>query len=145
MRILGIDYGSKRVGLAMSDPSGAFAQPYSVVKNSKSLIAEIKTIILEEGVSEIVLGESKNFKGQDNTVMEKIREFKTALEKETELSVVFEPEFLSSHQAAYFQGKHDLLDASAAAIILQSYLDRKKNIWLTLTILVKWKLALAKF
>jgi RNase H-fold protein (predicted Holliday junction resolvase) len=41
--------------------------------------------------------------------------------------VVFEPEFLTSHQAEYFQGKHDLLDASAAALILQSYLDKRNN------------------
>ena len=127
MRILGIDYGSKRVGLALSDPSEAFAQPYSVIKNSKDLIEDIKSVISKEGVAEIVIGDSKDFKGKDNAIMSKILELKKNLENETKLSVILEPEFLSSHQAAYFQGQHELLDASAAAIILQSYLERKKN------------------
>jgi putative Holliday junction resolvase len=127
MRILGIDYGSKRVGIAISDPSESFGQPYKVLKNSDSLLKDIQDIITKEEISEIVIGESKDFKGKDNVVMEAIREFKKILELETKLPVIFEPEFLSSHQAAYFQGQHDLLDASAAAIILQSYLERKKN------------------
>ncbi len=127
MRLLGIDYGTKRVGIAMSDPSESFAQPYSVIKNSKNLLEEIVAIIKKEGISEIIIGESKDFKGKDNVVMEKIREFKKNLETETKLKVFFEPEFLTSHQAAYFQGQHDLLDASSAALILQSYLDTKKS------------------
>jgi len=133
MRILGIDYGAKRVGLAMSDPTATFAQPYSVVRNSRGLIDEIHAIVLKEEISAIVIGESTDFKGKDNLIMEAIREFKNELEETLataaqKIAVIFEPEFLSSHQAEYFQGKHDLLDASAAAIILQSYLDKKKNI-----------------
>jgi putative holliday junction resolvase len=136
-RILGIDYGTKRIGLALSDVGAQFAQPYSVLQNSKAakneVAARIINIVKAEGVSEIVLGESKDFKGKDNAVMPAIRDFKDALESALALlppstiPVIFEPEFLTSHQAEYFQGKHDLLDASAAALILQSYLDRKNN------------------
>jgi putative holliday junction resolvase len=136
-RILGIDYGTKRIGLALSDVGVQFAQPYSIVKNSKTTggkaVAQIIDIIKSEQVSEIVLGESKDFKGVDNKVMSAIRDFKKMLEDALALEsafvvpVIFEPEFLTSHQAQHFQGKHDLLDASAAALILQSYLDRKNN------------------
>jgi putative Holliday junction resolvase len=128
-RILGIDYGTKRIGVALSDVGAQFGQPYSVIKNSKStkdeVLAKILDIIKTEQVAEVVIGESKDFKGQDNVVMSEIRDFKKTLEKF--VPVIFEPEFLTSHQAQYFQGKHDLLDASAAALILQSYLDRKNN------------------
>ncbi len=127
MRILGIDYGTKRVGIAMSDPTESFAQPYVVIQNSKNLIEDIKAIIAKEGITKIILGESKDFKGKDNVVMEKINAFKKDLERETPLPVIFELEYLSSHQAAYFQGQHALLDASSAAIILQSYLDKMKK------------------
>jgi methionine--tRNA ligase beta chain len=137
MRILGIDYGTKRIGLAISDPEAKFGQPHSVIENSKStkekVLSKILDIIKTEQVSEVVLGESKDFKGQDNAVMSEIRDFKETLENALSLlappsmPVIFEPEFLTSHQAEYFQGKHDLLDASAAALILQSYLDKKKN------------------
>ena len=130
-RILGIDYGTKRIGVAISDVNAQFGQPHLVIKNSKSTKEEVTSQLLEiikkEGVVEIVLGESKDFKGQDNAVMPEINEFKKELETASGLSVIFEPEFLTSHQAEYFQGKHDLLDASAAALILQSYLDRKNN------------------
>ena len=127
MRLLGIDFGSKRVGVAVSDDSGTIAQPLVVLKNSRKLLTEIETIIKEQKVEAIVVGESKNFKGVDNAVMPEIREFKKSLESACSVPVVFELEFLTSHQAQYFQGKHDLLDASAAALILQSYLDRKNN------------------
>ena len=136
-RILGIDYGTKRIGLAISDTDAQFGQPYSVIKNSRKnlpeVISEISDILKKEEVCEIVLGESKDFKGKDNAVMPEITEFKEKLEKtlfdlSMQIPVIFEPEFLTSHQAAYFQGKHDLLDASSAALILQSYLDRKNNI-----------------
>jgi putative Holliday junction resolvase len=121
---MGIDFGTKRVGIAVSDSENKFAIPHSVIHNSKKLIDDVNTIICDNEVEIVVLGESKDFKGNDNKVMAKIRKFKEAIENELHKKVIFEPEFLTSHQAAHIQGKHDLLDASAAAIILQSYLDR---------------------
>jgi putative Holliday junction resolvase len=124
---MGIDFGTKRVGIAVSDSENKFAIPYSVIQNSKKLLDEVNTIICDNEVEVVILGESKDFKGKDNKVMEKIREFKEEIENKLGKKVIFEPEFLTSHQAQHIQGKTDLLDASAAAIILQSYLDRQKN------------------
>ncbi|MCC2630694.1 MAG: Holliday junction resolvase YqgF, putative holliday junction resolvase [Candidatus Paceibacter sp.] len=124
---MGIDFGTKRVGVAVSDSENKFAIPHSVIQNSKKLIEDLNTIICDTEVEIIILGESKDFKGQDNKVMPKIRELKDAIENQLHKQVIFEPEFLTSHQAQHIQGKTDLLDASAAAIILQSYLDRLSN------------------
>ncbi len=136
MKYLGIDYGTKRIGLATSDAGGAMAFPYSTVKAGREALSEIDTIIKKEGVEKIVLGESHNFKGEPNAVMEDIAEFKKDLEEVTGLTVEFEAEFLSSAAAArQFEGdfgrkdkpSQEKLDASAAAVVLQSYLDRNKN------------------
>jgi len=127
MRYMGIDYGSKRIGIALSDEAGNFAMPHSIVENKKGAEEKIGEIIKAQNVTEIILGESKDYKGADNKIMKQIREFKADIESRFNLPVHFETELLSSHQATHFQGKHELLDASAAAIILQSYLDTKKN------------------
>lgn len=123
MRILGIDYGAKRVGIAVSDESCKFALPVSVLQNSAVLVAEIVEIAKENEVKEIVMGESRNFKQEANTILEDSIHLKKKLEKEGFI-VHFEPEFMTSVQAERFQGKNIMHDASAAAIILQSYLDR---------------------
>ena len=136
MKYLGIDYGTKRIGLATSDGGGSMAFPYSTVKAGPGALAEIHAIIKKEVVERVVLGESLNFKGEANTVMESIAEFKKDLEALTGLTVAYEAEFLSSAAAArQFDvdvGRKEKLDqskldAAAAAIILQSYLDRNKN------------------
>jgi putative Holliday junction resolvase len=126
MKFLGIDYGKKRIGLALSDEDGNFAFPNKVIENKDSVIDEIKNIVKEEGVSRIILGESKDFKMKDNPIMKDIILFKEELEKDFE--VVLHPEVLSSHQAEKMIGeKTKMIDASAAAIILQNYLDTIKN------------------
>ncbi|MEK7505554.1 MAG: Holliday junction resolvase RuvX [Patescibacteria group bacterium] len=126
MRFLGIDYGSKRVGLAVSDPSGKFALPHSVIENSVNLDEAVRKICMANEVETVVLGESKDFSGEDNSIMEEIRNFAEQL-KSNGLSVVLEPEHFSSLAASRFQGNIEKLDSSAAAIILQSYLDRKNG------------------
>ena len=65
MRFLGIDFGSKRVGIALSDPSGEFALPKVVLENNKSLLKNVIEIIRNNEVSTVVIGESKNFKGEE--------------------------------------------------------------------------------
>jgi putative holliday junction resolvase len=126
MRYMGIDYGLKRVGVAVSDETGTFALPEKVLQNTPKLLDELNIIICDKNISTVILGESKNFKGQDNTIMPEIRAFKEKIENNLGKVVIFEPEFLTSHAAERFQGKNDLHDASAAALILQSYLDRGK-------------------
>ena len=125
MRILGIDYGSKRVGVAVSDPERKFALPVSVIENTPDLASEIEKIANENETTEIVLGESRNYKGEPNETLLDSMELKDDLESRN-LTVYFEPEFMTSIQAERIQGKNAKLDASAAAIILQSYLDRQK-------------------
>ena len=122
-RLLGVDYGSKRVGVAVSDEGRKLAFPVSVVANTPELLAEIEKIALDNETREIVMGESRDYAGQPNEVMLASVEFKEKLEADG-YTVHFEPEFMSSVQAERWQGKNDKSDSSAAAIILQSYLDK---------------------
>ncbi len=71
------------------------------------------------------MGDSRDFKGNPNPIMKDVDFFKGELERELHLPVFLEPEFMTSQQAEREQGATALLDASAAAIILQSYLDRE--------------------
>ena len=127
MRLLGIDYGKKRVGIAISDDKGMMAFPKAVLPNDNFLMREIKDLVKGHGITVIVIGESKDYKMNANPIMSKIRLFAYELGRETGIEVAYEPELLSSHQAAHFQGKTDMIDASAASIILQSYIDRNKK------------------
>lgn len=126
MRLLGIDYGEKKVGLAISDDKGMMAFPHSVMRNDKKMFEAVTKIARDEKVSRIIVGDSLDYKNQPNIIMEKIRPFTEAL-KAVGFDVIFETELLSSHQAAHFQGKTDMIDAAAASIILQSYIDREKH------------------
>lgn len=127
MKYLGIDFGSKRVGLALSDENLQFAFPFKVLENSENLVDDIKNICLENNVSLVVIGESKDFSMKDNQIMEEIKSFITNFKSSSDISVVLHPEFLTSQEAERLQGKNDMLDASAASIILKSYLDSKQD------------------
>lgn len=124
MRYLGIDYGSKRVGVAISDPDGSMAFPRLVMQNTRALVDDVVRLATEEGVETIVVGESVDYKGKDNPIMARAREFALAIGQRG-FQTAFIPEHLTSREAAHIQGENDLHDASAAAIILQSYLDRE--------------------
>lgn len=126
MRILGIDYGTKRVGVAISDERRKFALPEGVIANTPELLSEVEKIAKDNEVDEIVMGESRNYNNEPNTILEKSLELKKQLE-EKGFIVILEPEFMTSQQAERFQGKTALTDASAAALILQSYLDRFRD------------------
>ena len=125
MKILGIDYGTKRIGLALSDETAKFAIPFLVVKNSDNLVQEIVELAEKNLVKEIVLGESRDYEGKPNYILAKSLELKKELEGKG-FTVHLEPEFMTSAHAEKLQGKHDLIDASAAALILQSFIDRIK-------------------
>ncbi len=127
MKLLGIDYGSKRVGVATADTESNMAFPKSVILNDDNLIKNIKEISDKEKIEKIVLGESKNLDGKDNNISEDIRKFKSVLEAELDREVIFQPEFYTTYQASRIQGDSEMIDASAATIILQSYLDKFKN------------------
>lgn len=127
MKKIGIDFGEKRVGIAVSNENGKMAFPHSVIPNNKKLLEKIISMILKEEISEIVIGESTNFSGKPNKIMKEVEKFAKALATETKLPIFFEPEFLTSAQAERIQGKNKKIDASAAAIILQSYLDKNSD------------------
>lgn len=131
MRYIGIDFGSKRIGVAISDEAETLAFPHGVIQNgseeiSKAAAAQVAETCKVNGCTTVVMGESKNYKGEDNTIMPAVRLFTAELEK-LGLTVVFEPEMMSTMQAERIQGKREDIDASAAAVILQSFLDRNKN------------------
>lgn len=127
MRYLGIDYGTKRVGVAVSDEGGTMAFPYAILDTSKGLVGEIKTICAHESVETIIIGESVDYKGKPNLVMKEADRFIAELKEVIAVPVISEREFLSTQQARFYQTHRKRVDDSAAAIILQSYLDRKHS------------------
>lgn len=126
MRVMGIDYGTKNVGIALSDEGRAFALPHTVLANTASLLDEVMSIIEEKDANLVVLGESRKLDGTPNEVQTAINTFKEALE-EKGIQVVLEPEMYTSQEAARIQGETKTLDASAAALILRSYLDKQHD------------------
>lgn len=138
MRFLGIDYGSKRVGIALSDENGQLAFPFKVLSNNDELLDAVHNICGEQEVGEIVLGESLDFSGKENDIMEGIKEFKIKL-LELGLPIHMEKEFMTTVEARgrggkeindarkVKQEKNSKVDASAAALILQRYLDRRSR------------------
>lgn len=136
MKYLGIDYGTKRIGLALSDDNGTMAFPRTTVAAGNSALSEIAAFIAKEGVQKIIIGESRNLAGEPNALQEDIARFKKDLEELTSLPVEFEQEFFTSAEAARQfapdgsrkqNPSHEKVDASAAALLLQSYLDRNKK------------------
>ncbi len=124
MRLMGIDYGTKNIGIALGESDHRMAFPKIVLKNDKMFVLKLKKLCQEENIEKIVIGESRNFKGEENKVMDAIRELQVILQKETDIPVVLEPEFMTSAEAERLQGKNSMIDASAAALILKSYLDK---------------------
>ncbi len=126
LKHLGIDFGSKRIGLAISDDTASVAFPYKIVTNTSKALDEILEIIQFERIAKVIIGESKDKDMKDNPIMELIHTFKKQLE-EKGIDVDFHNEFFSSAQVLSTMGQQNKsLDASAAAIILQSYLDLHK-------------------
>ena len=125
MRFLGIDYGSKKIGLALSDEAGVLAFPEAVLVNNAQALARIVELLEERKVGEIVIGESRTLSGERNPLMEKIDSFVSALARKCDLPIRMEPEFYPSREAQRSTlPEHE--DAAAAALILQRYLDKRK-------------------
>ena len=135
-RTLGIDFGSKRVGLALSDRLNLIASPYRTLDyvSEKKLIAQLKSIVYENNIEIVVLGLPINMKGEDTIQTKKVRNFKKLLSG-LGLPVIYEDERLSSISAKNSlvlqnikTGHHKgAIDRTAAAIILQQYLDKSSN------------------
>ncbi len=139
MKHLGIDYGSKRVGIALSDDGGTLAFPYRTLKNDMTLIDSIHNICGEEEISAIVIGESHDLSGEPNKIMGSIEKLIKNLEAELDLPIYLQKEFMTTIEARGRGGKElnnarkdkkeksINTDASAAALILQRYLDKKNQ------------------
>ena len=127
MRYLGVDYGTKRVGLALSDVEGKMAFPLRTVAVGSRLVPQVISIIKEEKVDAVVLGDSRDFEGKENPLMRRVHSFRKELEEGIDAPIYFEPELFTSQEAQRIQGKVPKLDASAAALILQSFLDKQIN------------------
>lgn len=130
MRYLGIDYGTKKTGIALSDEVGTMGFPHAVKPTDPRLLDDLAFLIKEKGVEAVVVGESKDFSGDENAVAEAARRFADDLAARTGVAVHFEPETLTTQAArrlpdgSRMEGSPDV-DASAAALILTSFLERE--------------------
>lgn len=132
-RILGIDYGSKRIGIAVSDPLRIIAQGISVVANSSTVVNDIIKLVHEYDVEMIVVGMPLNLKGEKGIKADEVEKFISQVEKELQIDVIRFDERLTSKMA--HQTLRDMevkkrkrqdkgtIDKMAAALILQGYLD----------------------
>lgn len=126
MRKMGIDYGSKRVGIALSDEAGLMAFPHVVLQNSATLVKEIVAIIESHKVQEIVIGHSLNREGQANKIHDAVTELVTDLTLQVNIPIHLQPEQYTTQEAIRFQGRTDKTDAAAASIILNSFITKVK-------------------
>lgn len=139
MRYLGIDYGSSKVGLALSDENGTMGFPHAVVTNTPRLVEELCALIVREGVGAIVLGESLNLSGEENPIAREARAFGDSIARISQKPVFYESEVFTSAEARRAPAKEmktrarakgapsGNVDASAAALILTGYLSRQKG------------------
>ena len=127
-RILGIDYGTKKLGFALSDEEQKIAFPKVVVPNDWK---EIQRVIggLGESIGEVVIGLPVGLDGKETPLSGDARAFAARLKEAFGFEVYFENEIYSSAavKTATGEANPDQLDASAAAMILQSFLDRRKG------------------
>lgn len=130
-KILGLDYGKKRIGVAISDETGVFAFPLEVLENNQEFFSKISELIKKDEIQVVVVGDpgENEIKKEVNLFIDKI--------KDMGVSVFLEKEFMTSLHTDIFtktkpiarQTKKEILpkkDHSAAALILQRYLDKQK-------------------
>ena len=136
MKVIGIDFGLSKVGLAISDPSGIIALPLKVLryKDKKDLLSELQGISKEKNVNKFVIGYPISMDYKENEMTKIIDSFKQDMEN-LDIEVILEDERLSSEYANKIMIEQDvkvsrnkeMVDLTAASIILQTYLDRNKN------------------
>ena len=140
MRIMGLDFGSKTVGVAISDPLFLTAQGLEIIRRKeenklRKTLARIEELILEYEVEEIVLGYPKNMNDTLGERAKKTEEFKEHLERRTGISVVLRDERLTTVEAERVMilgglrrdERKEQIDQLAAVLILQGYLDSRRN------------------
>ena len=135
-RVLGIDYGDSRIGLAMSDPLKIIASPFKTIRNegNEKCLQVFQSLIKEKDVEAIVVGLPIGLKGQETVQTKKVREFANLLYA-LKLPIHLEDERLSSVSAEKSMIQQNiktghnkgLIDRRAAAIILQQFLDKQNR------------------
>ncbi|MFH1173383.1 MAG: Holliday junction resolvase RuvX [bacterium] len=131
MKLLGIDYGDKYLGLALADSETRLASPFLILDNQSqdSIIEVLKKIIAEEEIAKIIIGRPQGMQGQASGQLDKVDDFIELLKNSFEVEIIAEDERLSTVMAGKLiqeqkrKGERD--DAVAAMLILQNYLDRK--------------------
>jgi putative pre-16S rRNA nuclease len=142
VRVLGIDYGGRRTGLALSDPTGLLARPWKTVSHAgdaaaaaRAIAAEIDRLIAEDdGLECIVIGLPRRLGGEPNDQTAHVEAFASGLRGVTSLPVILQDERLTSRAADEllarrerdWRRRKEQLDAMAAALILQDYLDGRE-------------------
>ena len=136
MRILGIDFGEKRIGLAVSDPMGMTAQSLPTLENhnKKQVLAEFERICREREVAEVVIGIPRNMNGSFGPKAVQIQALVPELEKTLKIPVLTWDERLTSREAGRLMIEQGLSrkrqkegsDRLAAMLILQNYLEFKR-------------------
>ena len=119
-RYLGIDVGSKNIGISYSSENGAFAFPHSNILRD-GCVVKIDKIAKEKDVTNIVLGLSVDLSNKDNVIMGEVRDICTQLSKRG-YKTHFSPEWYTT------QGAHEKKHSGAATIILQSFLDKLRGV-----------------
>lgn len=140
MRILGLDFGSKTVGVAVSDELHITAQGVEIIRRKapaklRQTLARIEELVGEYEVGEIVLGYPKNMNNTEGERCERTKEFKEMLERRTGVSVTLWDERLTTVAADKSmiemgirrENRKDYVDEIAAILILQGYLDYRAN------------------
>ncbi|MBM3820287.1 MAG: Holliday junction resolvase RuvX [Acidimicrobiia bacterium] len=141
MRIVGLDVGERRIGVAISDATCTLARPLGVLRPAglerdavALAAAEVARLAAEEdGVGTLVVGLPKRLDGSPNDMTARVEAFAARLHEETALTVVLQDERLSSREAESrlalrekdWRARKEKLDAAAAAVILQDYLDAR--------------------
>jgi putative Holliday junction resolvase len=141
MRMLGLDFGARRIGLALSDPTGTLARPWRTLERGGEdgeavrAVAEIVARLAceEEGLEAIVIGLPRRLDGTAHAMTDRVRAFAAALAAGVTMRVVLQDERLSSREAERrlslnerdWRKRKLVLDAASAAVVLQDYLDER--------------------
>lgn len=135
MKIMGLDYGNARIGIAFSDLSEFLASPYSTLKRTtlENDLKYFKNLVDNFNVKKVVIGLPLEMSGNEGEISIQTKEFAKNLQEFCNVEIIFQDERLSSVEAEEllketvksWQKRKELLDQTAASIILQSYLDKK--------------------
>lgn len=135
-RIMGIDYGLKRIGISVSDPLHIFATSLTTLQNDNNLTKELSEIISEKNIVRIVLGIPSDEEGSRTSIVKDVIKFKEKLIKlfnleviewdETYTSVIAERRMIDSVSKKKNRRNKELIDMNSASVILQEYLDSIK-------------------